>query len=224
MFNDENEKSLNKSKGEEDGKSIYEKLFDKSTEAELAGGSAMNDPKYPPVDYNPPPLPGTDDSDGKYEDHLDVQEQWNQSEKDRLRNELTIVNNTIKHFNIEVKAHRIIIEEQRRENDRLRRALTLAAEDMRMESYHVDDIPTCACGEFYGRHHPECPVKRIIDAHQSELTRLRSQLAEAQRDAERYRWLQKAGDGDWVQCSILTREATDNFIDAAIDAERSKTP
>ena len=44
-----------------------------------------------------------------------------------------------------------------------------------------DDIPTCACGEFYGRHHPECPVKRIIDTHQSELARLRAQLAGAER-------------------------------------------
>lgn len=47
-----------------------------------------------------------------------------------------------------------------------------------------DDIPTCSCAEFWGQHHPECPMRMIIDAHQSELTRLRS-LIDAYQARER---------------------------------------
>jgi hypothetical protein len=37
------------------------------------------------------------------------------------------------------------------------------------------------------------------------------------RDAERYRWLQEAPEADWRECSMLTKEETSQFIDAAID-------
>jgi hypothetical protein len=32
--------------------------------------------------------------------------------------------------------------------------------------------PVCSCAEFYGSHHPECPVKRLIEAQQARIAEL----------------------------------------------------
>ena len=49
---------------------------------------------------------------------------------------------------------------------------------------------------------------------------LRAEREGLVRDAERYRWLQEASEADWRECSMLTKEETSQFIDAALDAAR----
>jgi hypothetical protein len=45
------------------------------------------------------------------------------------------------------------------------------------------------------------------------------ELAEARRDAERYRWLRdKATTGDWQEIGGVTAETMEQAVDAAIDA------
>ena len=57
----------------------------------------------------------------------------------------------------------------------------------------------------------------LLSEAADEIDRLRAELAEARRDAERYRWLRNVASGsDWLQMAEMTPEATESWIDAAL--------
>ena len=82
----------------------------------------------------------------------------------------------------------------------------------------MEDIPICECATFWQTHHDECPVRREVES-------LRAELAEARRDAERYRWLrsddcpfscyEQEGPDNWGWCPTSSRDL-DEAIDAAM--------
>ena len=47
-----------------------------------------------------------------------------------------------------------------------------------------EEIRACRCTDFWAFHHPDCPAMQTI-------RRLRAELAECKRDAERYRWVRQ---------------------------------
>lgn len=72
----------------------------------------------------------------------------------------------------------------------------------------MDAMPICECATFWGSHHPECPVR-------NEIQRLRAELAEVKRDAERYRRLcSLVAWGTLGVCRVA--EAGDDYADDGV--------
>lgn len=77
----------------------------------------------------------------------------------------------------------------------------------------------------------DCAVENydLICAASSEITRLRSALADAQRDQARWRWLANDCDGDdqddfiqWLASNVATREMIESVADAGIKRADSR--
>ena len=92
------------------------------------------------------------------------------------------------------------------------------------ERLEIRHYPFCACwGEGVIHHHPGCPVLR-------EFERLQAQLAEARKDAERYRWIRDNNAVDWEGGGLEVPADAPNevwdvyelMIDAAVDAALAK--
>lgn len=49
----------------------------------------------------------------------------------------------------------------------------------------MTDLYACACAEFYGRHHDECPAQRQHDALASQLAAAQAELRQCQSDRQR---------------------------------------
>ena len=94
-----------------------------------------------------------------------------------------------------------------------REALHISDEQVRREqAIKEDDLVQRLCSGVYGIHRIELCVEAA-----REIERLRAQLAEQDRDAERYRWLRDVGDNTWTP--LMKRgPAFASNLDAAIDA------
>lgn len=103
----------------------------------------------------------------------------------------------------------------------------------RCKCEHWQVCPVCAPQMFDGDGNLLPPEPTPLEAAKQEIKRLRAELAEVQRDAERYRWLRGDSCADhsvrWTQWEVRCWEAprwTDDLrrdaLDAAIDRARDE--
>lgn len=88
-------------------------------------------------------------------------------------------------------------------------------------TFKPDMLPECGDELFAGADEPRDAWTKL----QAELSTLRQQLAEAVRDAKRYRWLRRIDSfAEWNRVGHYAADALDAAIDAAIAAQGEAKP